>query len=175
MAEGSPPSGILSVGFAEPISIGFLTFAKDLADDWPQQLHDDRLEPFTISYGLFGFDDENLTAELLGRAFRVTQLHGIAVGDKQVRKAGFRLSFAAQDVGLIVAADRMGLATSHGPVEPGQVQEMNRAWWEYWAEYWRLRDTDAPLPWDYACEACIPWDKFRFGDGHRPVNKAENE
>jgi hypothetical protein len=167
MTEGGPPSGLLALGFAEPTSIGFLTFAKDLDDDWPQQLHDDRLGPFTITYGRFGFNDENLTSELLRQAVRVIQFHGVAVGAKRVRRARFRLSFAAQGVGLIVAADCMALANAHGPVQPGQVQGMSTAWWDYWKEYWRLRDTDAPMPKDYACEATIPLQRYRyrpFGD-----------
>jgi hypothetical protein len=155
-AEGEPPCGIVALRFAEPVSVVFLTLSEDLPDDWIQRLHDDKLEPFDVSEGLLSFNDERLLSDVLQKAVKVDLFHGAAVDSEQFRRARFRLSFAAEGVGLVLAGDTMHLHTSAGLVQVHEVEEMSRKWWEYWKDYWRLRRTDQPLPKDYACEVTIP-------------------
>jgi hypothetical protein len=155
-AEGEPPSGVVALRFAEPVSVVFLALSKGLPDDWIQQLHDDALEPFDISEDRFAFNSDELPSGLLQEAIKVTQFHGAAVGTECFREAGFRLCFAAGGAGLIVAGNAMDLWTGQGLVPIEQVEEMSARWWAYWKEYWRLRRTGKPLPRDYACEVTIP-------------------
>lgn len=155
-AEGKPPCGIVALRFTEPIAVAFLAFSKELPQNWIQQFHEDKLEPFSVSHKLFTFNSEILIADLLQQATNVTQFHGSVMDTEQVRRAKFTLSFAAGSVGLIVASNTMELYTSHGIVQIDEVETLNRKWWEYWKEYWRLRETDTPLPKNYACEVTIP-------------------
>ena len=97
-----------------------------------------------------------MTSDLLQKAVKVTQFHGAAFDTERFHEAAFRLSFAAESAGLIVAGDTMGLHTSRGLVPVDEVEEMSRKWWVYWKEYWRRRGSDEPLPKDCACEVTIP-------------------
>jgi hypothetical protein len=154
--EGEPPCGVVALRFAQPISVVFLTLSDDLPDDWIQQFHDDELEPFDVSEERFSFNNDELPSSLLQEAIKVTQFHGAAVDTEDFREAKFRLCFAAESAGLIVAGNRMDLCTSQGLVPIEQVEEMSAKWWAYWKEYWKLKRSDNPLPRDYACEATIP-------------------
>jgi hypothetical protein len=138
------------------VSVVFLTLSEGLSDDWIQQLHDDKRDPFNVCHDLFSFNNENLKSDMLQKAFKVTHFHGVDVDTDQFRKAKYRLGFVANSVGLIIAGDTMELFTSRGLVQVGEVEEMSGKWWEYWKAYWRLRNTDKPLPKDYACEVTWP-------------------
>ena len=155
-AEGEPPCGIVAVRFAKPISVVFLTLSDDLHDNWIQQFHDDKLEPFDVSEEHFSFNDRELASSLLQEAVNVDHRHGVDADTEEFHKAKFRLSFAAGGAGLIVAGDTMELHTSRGLMQIDQVEEMSARWWAYWKEYWKLKRSDNPLPRDYACEVTIP-------------------
>lgn len=66
------------------------------------------------------------------------------------------LGFEAGPVGLVVAAESMGVVNHHGELDQQAVLESNRRWWAYWREYWRRKKSPDPLPRDYACEVTIP-------------------
>ncbi len=154
--EGHPPGGIFALRFKEPVSVSFLDFSTDLPADWIQQFHDDKLEPFTVEYGSFGFNQETLISDLLKKAVKVTQFHGVEINSQEWVKAKLKLGFAAHEVGLIVAGDSVDLYTSRGSVSLDEVKEMSKKWWVYWQEYRRLRGTERALPYDYACEVIHP-------------------
>ena len=66
------------------------------------------------------------------------------------------IGFDAHTMGLIVAAESMGVISHSGELDDAAVLSSNRKWWAYWKAYWKRRDTSSPLPRDYACEVTIP-------------------
>lgn len=43
-----------------------------------------------------------------------------------------------------------------GELSLDDVENRKDKWWDYWKEYWEKRDSENPLPKDYACEVTIP-------------------
>ena len=70
--------------------------------------------------------------------------------------APVKLAFRAGSVGLAVRANELTVISSSGEMSPEQIQQASEKWWAYWREYWNRRESDAPLPKDYACEVTIP-------------------
>lgn len=84
-AADEPPCGIIALRFTDPVNVVFLTLSEGLSDDWIQQLHDDKLDPFNVCHDLFSFNNENLTSDILQKAFKVTQFHEVAIDTGQFR------------------------------------------------------------------------------------------
>ncbi|MDQ5823165.1 MAG: hypothetical protein M3441_03015 [Chloroflexota bacterium] len=159
LEEGKPPSNIIALRFIEPVSASFLTHReaeKDLPIDWPELLRNDQLEPFSITYESFGFNNPQLLTEILSEAKKVEGLYGAAADASQLSEAKLTLAFWAGSVGMIIAAQGLMVLSHQGEIQPDQVERKHQQWWEYWQEYWRLRDTKNPLPRDNACEVTIP-------------------
>ena len=154
--EGQPPSSRLALRFRKPRLVYFLTFADDVAVDWPDRLQRDELEPPGINHGAFTLTAADLCGQLVSRAVAVRPLVG-EPGVTQPPAAGEAfLGFEAGPFGLVVAAESLGVFNHHGELDTPAVLAGLRKWWEYWREYWRRKDTPDPLPRDYACEVTIP-------------------
>lgn len=157
--EGLPPSGIVALRFTDPVAVGFLTHKRapdDFPPDWPELLHNDSIEPLSLDYDRFGFNDSELIDEILSEAKDVQMRFGPGVGSRELVDAKISLAFWAGPAGLIVAAQGLTVLSFQGEIKPEEIERKYEQWWEYWKEYWRLRDTDRALPKDYACEVTIP-------------------
>lgn len=157
VAEGKPPSGKIAIGFGNHASVSFLTFdADEIEENWPQLLHQDEIDYFTLDNEAFTFTDAKMIAEIIEEPVAIQTLYGAAPNDIDWVASPVKLGFRAGPVGLVIAAERMKLLAFQGEFSLDEVEEKNQNWWEYWTEYWRVKDTLAALPEDYACEVTIP-------------------
>jgi hypothetical protein len=62
------------------------------------------------------------------------------------------LAFWAGDVGLIIIAEDMTIHNIYGEIKIQEIGTLVSEWWDYWKEYWNVKDTQKALPKDYACE-----------------------
>lgn len=156
LVAGRPPNSVVALRFHEPSVVAFLTAedARDLPVDWRTALHADKLKPFSVDHERFTVSSEDTLRDVLVGC-RVEFAHGSEIGAPS-DAGSVLLAFRAQQVGLIVRAKRMAVVGQPGVLEPAQIVSASEAWWEYWREYWRRRDSDSPLPKDYACEVTIP-------------------
>lgn len=154
--EGSPQPGLFALRFHAPSVVAFLTDASaaDVPGDWPERLHDDKIEPFSITYEAFFLGSKGDTSDLIENC--AIDMRVGTEADLTATPAGVRLAFRAGPVGLIVHAERFTLVSVEGTLEPDQIEDAWRKWWDYWREYWQRRDGESPMPEDYVCEVTIP-------------------
>jgi hypothetical protein len=154
--EGKPPSNQIALRFRNARLVYFLTLSSSAPNDWPNRLQRDELNPFSVDHEAFTLTNPELCGKLVAKAKSVRALVG-EPGTTTLPIAGEAfLGFDAGPVGLVVAAESLGVFNHQGELDPGAVMESNRRWWEYWREYWQRKDTDDPMPRDFACEVTIP-------------------
>lgn len=154
--EGKPPSNRIALRFRQPRLVYFLTLADGVAEDWPDRLHQDELEPFHVDHNAFTLTAAELCRELVEKAGEIRALAGES-GNTSLPSAGEAfLGFRAGPAGLVVAAESLAVVNHHGELDARAVIASNRQWWDYWREYYRRRDTPEPLPVDPLCEVTIP-------------------
>jgi len=154
-----PPNTQIAIQFRNPKSISFLTKQERLNEseqNWFDSLHNDKIEPLTCDYEYFTFTDDKLIAEIIDEAKTITTIYGYSSKDKSFLTEKYKLAFWAGDYGFAVASEEIRLLTKIRKVEIEQIPDVNSAWWTYWRKYWDLRNTNNPLPKDYACEVTIP-------------------
>jgi hypothetical protein len=155
-AEGKPPSGQIALRFRKPRLVYFLTLSTSVPEDWPDRLQRDELEPFGLIHDAFTLTSAELCGQLMSKATSVRALVG-EFGATATPAAGEALiGFEAGPVGLVVAAESMGVFNHQGELDPQAVLANSQQWWAYWREYWQRKDTPDPMPQDYACEVTIP-------------------
>ena len=66
------------------------------------------------------------------------------------------LGIWAGPAGPVLIAGGMTILSRHGEVPLKGIGSMRKKWWAYWREYHERRDSDHPLPYDFACEVSIP-------------------
>ena len=159
MAEGQPPSGKVALRFRSPSHVLFMSRTSDPSlncDDWPTRFKGDEIGSFSVGYDTFTLTDAQMASSLIA-----TLTHGIQMIGKPPQKTDFEGSNAwivlwAGPVGIVVVAKEMEIFSHHGSVSFDEVETASEKWWEYWREYWNKKDSDTPLPRDYACEVTIP-------------------
>jgi hypothetical protein len=156
-----PPLGIVSLGIKNPSLVAFITSnsAAPLRPDWSTSLHNDVMEPFAFCDDIFTLQDP----KLIGSVIEGCSLEYIVGSEANLNQTTpSLLAFRAGPVGLIVRGEQMAVQPFNDINEIAQARE---AWKRYWIEYWARRDTEAPMPKDYACEVCIPRERFRYHEG----------
>jgi len=154
--EGKPPSGQIALCFRKPRLVYFLTLSDAVPGDWPDRLRRDDLGSFGLDDDMFTLTSAGLRGQLVAKAASVQALVGEAGITHLPAPGEAFLGFHAGPVGLVIAAESMGVFNHQGELDPTAVVESNRRWWTYWREYWRRIDSPDPLPRDYACEVTIP-------------------
>ena len=151
-----PPSGIVALRFIKPTVIAFLTEngASDIQDNWPASLHDDSIDSFTVDCDRFTFTSETEISETLQNCS--VELKFGTQEDLYSLNSPVKLAFRAENVGLLVRAEKMTVISSAGEMSKEHICDAHAKWWEYWREYWRRRNSEDALPKDYACEVTIP-------------------
>ena len=152
----SPPNSVVALRFHQPTLVAFLTAAnaESVTLGWRLKLHNDQIEPFSISHELF-----TLTSEQVLQGVVCGCSVEYVVGSELIQASvtsQVLLAFRAQEVGLVVRAQRLSVLAGPGELSPNQVAKAAGDWWEYWREYWNRRDSSTPMPKDYACEVTIP-------------------
>lgn len=153
--KDGPPSGVVALRFGQPTVIAFLTSNEAaLPIDWRIALHEDRIEPFSVSHDALTLQSEELLVETI---VGCTSEYILGSEPDLVRStAPVKLAFRAGPVGLVVRAQDLTVIASSGNLTPEQIQRSSEKWWSYWREYWDRKETDSPMAKDYACEVTIP-------------------
>lgn len=155
-SEGKPPSTQIALRFRKPRLVYFLTLGDGVSADWPDRLARDELTPFDVDHDAFTLTRPDLCGELVAKAVSIRALVGEPSASVSPSAGEAFLAFEAGPVGLLVAGESLAVFNHHGELGAEAVLESNRRWWAYWREYWQRRDTDDPLPRDFACEVTIP-------------------
>jgi len=156
---GQPPSGQVALRFRKPHVILFMSRSDDPAlssDDWPARFQADELGAFTVGYDEFTLTDAEAAWSLIGNATHTVQLLGERPRKADLDAGNAWIVFWAGPIGMVVVATEMEIVSHHGHVPFDEIERISETWWEYWREYWDKKDSDAPLPRDYACEVTIP-------------------
>lgn len=159
---GAPPTNQIALKFKAPQSIVFLTHKNaphDFPKNWPDLLHEDKLEAPSIDYDHFTFTDTNIMREILKDASHINLYHGINPQEPSFWDCKIKLAFWAGNTGFMIAAESLTLVNREGEIPIKKVGEMNKKWWEYWRKYWDARDSSNPFPKDNLCEVTIPLKK----------------
>lgn len=153
--QDGPPSGVLALRFVNPTVIAFLTSPDaELPADWRTALHEDRIGPFGVNHDAFTLQSEERFRDAIAD-YKSECILGTEA-DLMSDAAPVKSAFRAESVGLAIRAQKLTLISSSGEISQEQIHQASEKWWSYWREYWNRRDTDAPLPKDYACEVTIP-------------------
>lgn len=152
----NPPSHQIALHFRRPKAVAVIK-EKDcqLADNWFDEFRNDKLEPFNIEPDSCSFNSDMIKS-IVSRAGKTEILFGESLDAKNVENAAFKLGFLARGVGMVIAADEMGILTNDGAIAPEQIVDLHEKWWAYWRRYWKVRETDKALPYDDLCEITIP-------------------
>jgi hypothetical protein len=143
---GEPNRGMIALRFPSPVSVRWLSWPGAPAD-WQAQLHADKLQLPHVSHEHFSF---GYGADLLADS-DVELLHGDPTAPSAVQ-----LAFRAGNIGCIVTGPELRLVDHGGVFALDEIPKRYAAWWDYWKEYWRRRETPDAWPKDYACEVTIP-------------------
>jgi len=152
--KNSPPSGVLALRFLGPLSITALIRGEEESFDWFDKLSKDEIEPISISYEEFTLTDSTLVTEISSVAKKKKEVFVKNMGSAPKTLAF--LAFWSGDVGLAIRAEQMQVLSHDGKLDAKLIKEKSSKWWTYWGEYWDCRETDSPMPQDYACEVTIP-------------------
>jgi hypothetical protein len=153
--QDGPPSGVVALRFGNPTVVAFRTSQdSELPEDWRTALHEDLIDPFRVNHDALTLQSEERFREVIAdcKPEYVLGTEAALLSDS----APVKLAFRAGSVGLAVRAQELTVISSSGEMSPEQIEQASQKWWAYWREYWNRRETDAPLPKDYACEVTIP-------------------
>jgi len=151
------PSSTISLIFENPITINFLTKEQtEKNKDWHTLLHDDNIEPPTITDDKFTFTDDNLIQTIINETTSYENILGDGLKFIKREEHKIQLAFWSGDVGLYIVAEKMKINTINGIIELKNIPKLNDDWWEYWRDYWNKRETSHEYPQDYACEVIQP-------------------
>jgi len=151
--KSKPPSSLLALRFIRPTHVSFIQ-SNDFAGlppDWPQQLHEDKIEPFSISHEDFALGDDAAVAQIVLQKKSEIIHFNDGSGGREVKFA-----FWAGEIGVHIEAAELRLFLMTGEIDLSTFASMNSAWWTYWQDYWKKRDTAEAFPKDFACEVTIP-------------------
>lgn len=159
LTSDAPPNSQIALRFDDLNFVGFLMRqgrASGLPHDWPERLHNDESEPYSLSYGDFTLTDPRRLANFLDEAHDVDTRVGVVEDIRSISHDASILAFWAGPVGLILVAASMTVLNYQGKVPLTEIEAMNQKWWDYWKEYWERKHSPNPMPTDYACEVTIP-------------------
>ena len=131
----------------------FLIFYDKVEDnDWYNKLQNDMIEPFTIDYDYFIFNDFNCINEIEGE-YKNKQIIREIKNIEQIKNV---LIFKAGDVAVVIGGDNFKVVGDGGTITEKKIIDRNRLWWLFWKEYHKKRDTSEAYDKDYVCEVTIP-------------------
>lgn len=153
--NSKPPNSQIAIQFKNPKSISFLT-RQETHQNWFDDLHNDKLEPPTLSWDYFTFTDNKLQTEIINEAKSIETIHGYSPKDEIFLTENYKLAFWAGDYGFAVSSDEIKIVSQTGQIELDQIPKLHSDWWAYWKRYYKVINTKNALPKDYACEVTIP-------------------
>jgi hypothetical protein len=158
--KNKPPSSILALRFYRPSFVGFIRRkdgSKAIPQDWPSLMREDKLDLFSVSYDEFALGDEKGLKEVVSQ-IESEEVHFASEG------GGKNICFAfwAYTIGIRIDAQDVRPVFNAGEVDLSSIEQLHSAWWTYWQDYWKKRETPEAYPKDYACEVTIPTERFHY-------------
>ncbi|MFD1552540.1 hypothetical protein DNU06_17180 [Putridiphycobacter roseus] len=157
--DNESPSGQIGITFQNPYSVSFLTreqYKRDTPENWADLLHNDKLDQPEIEHGQFTFTDLELIEQIIKESKKVETVFGNKPTDPDFKNAEFKFGFWAINFGCVISCESVNVVSHDGEISLDEVENRKDKWWKYWKEYWEKRDSNNPLPKDYACEVTIP-------------------
>jgi hypothetical protein len=155
----SPPSGHIGITFENPYSVSFITrelFDRDTPENWIDLLHNDKLELPEIVYKQLTFNNIDFIEQIIKDSKKIDTVFGNKPTDSNFKEAEIKFGFWAINFGCIISCKSIKVISDDGELTLDDVKNRNDKWWEYWKLYWEKKNTNSPLPEDYACEVTIP-------------------
>lgn len=136
----------------------FFTVLDDYTDDtnkdWYKKLQDDEIDFFEVDGYEFEFNNKEYVKQVMDEYKNKTVIKGDF--DESIYSRNYFVAAKCGDVAFIAGGDDLDIVTHHGGLTEEQIKQANRKWWEYWKDYWRVRNTKEAYEKDFACEVCIP-------------------
>lgn len=156
LSQDGPPCGTIALRFEGGVQRCFLRKdQKILPADWPMQLQNDSIRPLRLTPQSMKLFHESGSSEFLEEVHRHAEIGRPPEVDALLERPA-RLFFWAGEVGVAVAARRMALVSHQGDLDWQLIPSMVSRWWNYWEDYWKVRETETARAWDYACEVTVP-------------------
>lgn len=147
-------SSVIALRFSGNGFIVFFDCEKNV-DVWYDELHDDKIEPFTLDYDSFSFNDSNYVFEVL-KKYKIRKIiNGNTIQDL-ISNAKYLLTATCGSIGFVAGGDELSIVGSNGKYEESDITLLHEKWWAYWRDYWAKRETLDAYEKDYACEVTIP-------------------
>ena len=144
---------VLAVRFSGHV---FAVFFDDLDEaDWHIRFREDDSVLYPVDAYELAFDDLKEAEVLLQDFDHRTDVKDFS-GPETIAAAKHFLCAKCGEVGCIVGGDELQVAGRKGRYTEEEIKTASEKWWEYWKDYWRLRETEDAYPKDYACEITIP-------------------
>ena len=124
---------------------------------WFEQFQDDEIEYLPIESYEFCFDDIDYAKALLN-TYRNTIPIKNYTDPNSFKSAKHILAAKCEDVGFIVGGDLIQVVGRKGKYTEEEIDAAVKRWWDYWRDYWHLRETKDAYEKDWACEVTIPAD-----------------
>ena len=143
-------SAIIALRFSENVLLKF--YDNEAENQWHIQLQEDKIEPFTVDYDFFRFNNPDSINEI-EKEYKNQIVIKESEGISELKNV---LAFKAGDVAVITGGNDFCVVDANGKIDEETIWERSRLWGIFWRDYWKKRDTDDPYNKDYACEATIP-------------------
>jgi hypothetical protein len=138
-------------------NLSFLTITEDervlFPGDWIQKLNEGVLNPLGVDSSGIIFNPHNWV-EIL----ELETQNGISISrkDKKIWPDPKRMVLLASGAVIIVEAESLSLSLNNESIQLYQIEHLKAIWFNYWREYWDLKDKNTPLLIDPMCELIIP-------------------
>jgi hypothetical protein len=131
----------------------FLIFYDNLGEsDWHKKLQNDNIDPFTVDYDYFIFNDINSINEIEKEYKNKKIIKNI----KNLEKIKNVLIFKAGNVAVTIGGDDFIVVGNDETITEEKIIERNKLWWLFWKDYHKKRETSEAYNKDYVCEVTIP-------------------
>jgi hypothetical protein len=131
----------------------FLIFFDNLEEnDWYNNLQKDKIEPFTVDYDCFIFNDFNIINEI-ETGYKNKQIIKEIKDIEQIKNV---LLFKAGDVAVVIGGDNFEVVGDGGEINEEKILKRSELWWVYWKDYHKKRETLEAYNKDYVCEVTLP-------------------
>lgn len=136
----------------------FLLVLDNLSEDndkkWYDKLRDDEIEPFSIESYEFDFNNTEQVNNVIESYRNKKEIKGIV--DEYIASYKYIVAAKCNEVAFVAGGNDLKILSHSGLLKVEEIEKANQKWWEYWQDYWRLRESKDAYEKDFACEVTIP-------------------
>ena len=137
-----------------PFAMFLDNFEKDDEKKWFDKLYDDEINPFDLEGFEFKFNDGKYVNEVFEEYKNKHTIKELI--DEDIISCKYILAAKCYDVAFVVGGNELEVVSHHGNLSKEDIKEANEKWWDYWNDYWKLRNSKDAYEKDPACELTIP-------------------